>query len=219
MGVQSVNAMRRASMLAAEEAKAVNAARIANNVETDFSFVPQFDNRLQQLQYKWQGIKPENRPALINSLADASAGSWVQNYQDALNAKYPGLNAHFVDKHAPDIPLRPNLEQRAINGAHPRTGAVGPHSHAEKSSQFLDWMSMRDALDVATTREMRGLPKYNAANPNQKTVFGKFSDASGRGFVPDPSASNNPIFFPKLNKWQINFDRQFDVPFTGYPID
>ncbi len=217
LGIQSVNAVRNASMLAAEEAKAINAARIANNFETDGGFVPQFDSRTQQLQYKWQGIKPENRPVLINNLADANAGRWVQEYQSALNAKYPGLNAHFVDKHGPDIPLRPNLEQRAIDGTHPRTGITPNSVSPRKSSQFLDWLSMRNTLNEAITREARGLPRCNAGSIDKPMVKGDFYGGGGQGFRPNSQMPTAPIFNPNLSKWSVGFDKNLDVPFTTFP--
>jgi hypothetical protein len=135
-----------------------------------------------------------------------------------LNSNNPGLNAHFVDKHGPDIPLRPNLEQRSIDGTHPRAVSTPGRPRPQTSTQFQDWRTQMGVINEATTREARGLPKFNffdaQGNPS---VVGRNSAGVGWGFTPNRISPLAPTFNPKLDGWIVRFDSNLGVPFTGYP--
>jgi len=170
------------------------------------------------LRAKWGRLSAEERRALIQSKVDANAEKWVRGYEANLNQQYPELDAHFVDKHGPNIPLRPNLEQRAIDGTHPTTGQTPGRPRAQTSSQFKDWKTQMEVINEATTREARGLPKYNffdtQGNP---AVIGNNSAGVGRSFTPNKLSPLTPTFNPQLNGWIIRFDSITGAPFTGYP--
>ncbi len=170
------------------------------------------------LREKWGHLSARERQSLIQLKAEASAERWVRGYEDDLNLQYPELDAHFVDKHAPDIPLRPNLEQRSIDGTHPRSGQTPSKPKAQPSSQFQDWRTQRNVINEAITRESRGLPKYNAFDvQGNPAVVGSNSGGVGWGFTPNRLSPTTPTFNPQLNGWIIRFDSDIGVPFTGYP--
>lgn len=158
------------------------------------------------------------RRASLDTKVEASAERWVKNYERDLNQQYVGLDAHFAYKHGPDIPLRPNLEQRAIDGSNPRTGQVPSRPRAQPSSQFKDWRTQRDVMNEAVTREARGLPKYNHFDLNgNPAVIGNSSSGVGWGFTPNRLSPATPIYNPQLNGWIVRFDSFHGAPFTAYP--
>lgn len=171
------------------------------------------------LKAKYGYLSATERRALLDQKAEVSAERWVKDLENTLDANYPDLNPHFVDKHGPDIPLRPNLEGRAINGAHPRTGVTrGRRPRPQVSSQFNDWKTQMHVLNEATTREARGLPRYNAVDTQgNPAVKGTYPGGVGRGFVPNRQDPLNPIFNTSLENWLIRFDSTTNMPFTGYP--
>ncbi len=134
------------------------------------------------LRQKYAHLSPEQRAARIAQRGEDSAKRWVEKLEQR-------LGSHFVEKHAPDIPLRPNLARRSIDGSHPRTGAPG--DYAQPSSQFVDWRTQMHALNEAMTREARGLPVANYyinGNANLPAVLGTFGGrVVGRGFTRTPA--------------------------------
>ncbi|MFV5536462.1 LysM peptidoglycan-binding domain-containing protein [Acinetobacter pittii] len=170
------------------------------------------------LRDKWGYLDKKERQILIESKVEANAERWVRNYEIKLNEQYPSLNAHFVDKHGPDIPLQPNLEQRSIDGRHPRTGTRSRRGQAEISSQFNDWRTQMAVINEATTRVDRGLPRYTGVDRyNNPVVSGRSSTGVGRGYMPNRQNPSQPIFNPELNGWLMRFERTKNIPFTGYP--
>uniref|UniRef100_UPI003AA90DAC RHS repeat-associated core domain-containing protein n=1 Tax=Vibrio rumoiensis TaxID=76258 RepID=UPI003AA90DAC len=168
------------------------------------------------LNNKWGHLTSSERSALLQQKVELNAERWVREYEVNLGQRYPGLNPHFVDKHGPDIPLRPNLASRAIDGSHPRTGAPG--RFPQPSSQFKDWQTQRNIINEAITREARGLPKYNGFDrQGNPVVTGTYHETVGRGFTKNRQNLSQPHFNPNYTKWTIRFDAGTGQPFTGYP--
>jgi hypothetical protein len=176
------------------------------------------NSRMAELEAKWGHLSAAERRTLLDAKVEANAERWVSGYEHSLNQRYPGLDAHFAELHGPDIPLRPNLELRAVNGTNPRTGLLPSRPRAQSSSQFRDWVTQRDVLNEAVTREARGLPKYNHfdryGNP---AVIGSNPGGVGWGFTPNRLSPSSPIYNPQLNGWIVRFDATTGVPFTAYP--
>ncbi|WP_038177709.1 RHS repeat domain-containing protein, partial [Vibrio rhizosphaerae] len=165
---------------------------------------------------EFKELTREQRQQLIAQKVELNAERWVREYEVNLGQSYPGLNPHFVDKHGPDIPLRPNLASRAIDGSHPRTGAPG--RFPQPSSQFKDWQTQRNIINEAITREARGLPKYNGFDSQgNPVVTGTYHETVGRGFTKNRQNLSQPHFNPNYTKWTIRFDAGTGQPFTGYP--
>jgi len=172
-------------------------------------------SRAESLRAKWGHLSQAERRELITQKAEASAERWIKGFENSLARDYPGLNPHFVDKHGPDIPLRPNLEQRSIDGSHPRTGTRG---RPQTSSQFNDWRTQRNVLNEAITRQSRGLPRYNSVDRyGNPQVTGSYPGGAGRGFSPNRRDRLNPNFNPNLENWTVRFNSNYNQPFTAYP--
>ncbi|MDK2126885.1 LysM peptidoglycan-binding domain-containing protein [Parachitinimonas caeni] len=171
--------------------------------------------RMNALRGKYAHLSSEQRLAMRESNAER----WVRALQSDLDKKYPGLNPHFVDKHAPDIPLTPNLRQRSIDGAHPRNPAV-PGNFPQPSSQFNDWVTEMNVLNESVTRSSRGLTAYNGFinnNPNKPAVSGYYRTGVGRGFTKNNADIQNPNFHPVMNGWLVPLDKNTLLPYTAYP--
>jgi hypothetical protein len=170
---------------------------------------------------KWGHLNATERQELIHSKAESNAKRRVDELEDGLNRTIFSQNpqhmkAHFTDKHAPDIdtPLNPNphFEGRAIDGRHPRTGDPLKKPKASHSSRFDDWRTMFNVLNEATTREARGLPRYNAGTlpdgrPITRVVGYDSSISYGQGYDAIKKSATAPQFNPKLHGWTVNFDQ------------
>ncbi|MAR89480.1 MAG: hypothetical protein CML06_01175 [Pseudomonadales bacterium] len=175
-------------------------------------------SRMEYLQQKYGHLTPDERRSRFDELTEANAERWVRNYEATLNQKHPELNAHFVDKHAPDIPLDPNLKQRSIDGSHPRTGQQLRRSRPQTSSQFKDWKTQMHVLNEAKTRETRGLPKYNGVDAQgNDTIEGIYPGGAGRGYKPNRRDPTHPTFNERLDGWVVRIDPTTGEPFTAYP--
>ena len=177
-------------------------------------------SRGEILRLKYGGLTLSERQSLLEQLLERNAESWVRGYQDGLNGSFVDLGAHFVDRHAPDIPLRPNLEGRAINGANPRTGALprAGNLRGNPSSQFADWRTFMAILNEATSRTSRGLSEFNHAMQNGgMAVTGTGGRVIGRGFFPNRRDPSQPTFEPELYNWIVPFDGNSGKPYSAYP--
>ena len=170
------------------------------------------------LRDKYGHMSPAERRARIDELAEKNAERWVRNLETKLGSENPGLNPHLVDKHAPDIPITPNLRQRSIDGSHPRTGVPG--SFPQPSSQFKDWRTQMHVLNEATTRSARGLPAHNHyinGNVNRPAVRGSSESRVGHGFTRNNADINNPNWHPDMKNWLVPLDKNTGLPYTAYP--
>lgn len=175
--------------------------------------------RSEMLHQKYGHLSSVERRELISRKAEANAEKWVRNFENQLDSSYPNLHPHFVEKHGPDIPLSPNLRQRSIDGSHPRTGYRNARSRPQESSQFNNWLTQRNILNEAITRETRGLPKYNAIDSQgNPAVKGSYPGGAGRGYTPNRSNLPSPSYNSVLDNWIIRFDPTTGQPFTGYPM-
>ena len=163
--------------------------------------------RAQELKKKYGHLSVKERRDLIEQKSEANAERWVRDYESKLATENPGLNLHFVDKHGADTPLTPNLRQRSIDGSHPRTGSRTRRSRPQTSSQFKDWCTQRDIINEATTREARGLPKYNGVDrQGNPIVKGTNTQGVGHGFSPNRRDPSSPVFNDQLDNWVVRFD-------------
>ncbi|MDV7553786.1 hypothetical protein R4530_16650, partial [Acinetobacter baumannii] len=178
------------------------------------------------LRDKWGYLSSAERQNLIVSKGEAVAERWVNKFEDNLNQTYFAnkpkfMQAHFVEKHAPDIPLRPNLEARAIDGRHPRTGIPSKTGRPQTSSQFYSWRTQMDVINEAITRDIRGLPRYNAGLDKQgdliPAVVGYKASGVGQGFTPTRRGQEAPSYNSQMNGWKVVFDDDHHVPYTAYP--
>ncbi|WP_228277884.1 LysM peptidoglycan-binding domain-containing protein, partial [Acinetobacter baumannii] len=178
------------------------------------------------LRDKWGYLSSAERQNLIVSKGEAVAERWVNKFEDNLNQTYFAnkpkfMQAHFVEKHGPDIPLRPNLEARAIDGRHPRTGIPSKTGRPQTSSQFYSWRTQMDVINEAITRDIRGLPRYNAGLDKQgdliPAVVGYKASGVGHGFTPTRRGQEAPSYNSQMNGWKVVFDDDHHVPYTAYP--
>ena len=157
------------------------------------------------------------RRELIRIKVEANAERWVRRLEASINESNPAVDAHFVQKHGPDIATRPNLERRAIDGTNPRTGITPRSQRPSPSSQFKDWRTQMNVLNEATTRTVRGLSRYNFQVPGGgPAVVGYDPAGIGHGFFPNPLNRTSPTFVSPLNGWIVRFDRATGLPFTAY---
>ncbi|WP_454875722.1 RHS repeat-associated core domain-containing protein [Pseudomonas farris] len=157
-------------------------------------------------------LTTEQRRARINELAEANAKGRVMAMED----KY---DMHTVKKHSSEIPDAA-LKQRAINGAHPKTGRVPVPPRGNLSSQFANWRVHFNALNKAMTRERLGLAPYTGWDHNNDPIVRMELPGAGRGYRPNKQDKQNPTLNDDLNWFEVKFDQdKVAWPYTGFPSE
>ncbi|WP_448093526.1 RHS repeat-associated core domain-containing protein [Pseudomonas lini] len=157
-------------------------------------------------------LTTEQRRARINELAEANAKGRVMAMED----KY---DMHTVKKHSSEIPDAA-LKQRAINGAHPKTGRVPVPPRGNLSSQFANWRVHFNALNKAMTRERLGLAPYTGWDHNNDPIVRMELPGAGRGYRPNKKDKQNPTLNDDLNWFEVKFDQdKVAWPYTGFPSE
>ncbi|TWR94243.1 RHS repeat domain-containing protein, partial [Pseudomonas saxonica] len=159
-----------------------------------------------------EGECPGGRSAEIEALSEANAKRQVQRYEQI-------YDMHTIGKHSPEI-SDTVLKQRAIDGTNPITGITPSKNIGNPSSQFKDWKTQMHAINEATTRIVRGLPRETGIDKKGNPVVRLQLKNSGRGYKPNKTDPKNPKTNEQMSGVEIKFDpNNPDRPFTAFPVD
>ena len=77
---------------------------------------------------------------------------------------------------------------------------------------------MMHVLNDATTRSVRGLPRYNDSL-GRPWVWGSYENTIGKGFlkVPNSAPTGTNATPMTYTDWVVRFDANLNAPFTAFP--
>ncbi|ALI08883.1 type IV secretion protein Rhs [Pseudomonas fluorescens] len=121
---------------------------------------------------------------------------------------------HMVGKHSPAVPDQV-WKQRAIDGTDPVTGRTPSHRKGNPSSRFYSWELQLKAYELAISKRNSGHVLLTDKS-GSKYLRADFPGA-GEGYIPNARDPNDPKLV-KMNRIEMKFDRDTEIPFTLYPI-
>jgi hypothetical protein len=121
---------------------------------------------------------------------------------------------HMVGKHSPAVPEQV-WKRRAIDGTDPITGKTPWHRKGNPSSRFYSWELQLKAYELAISKKNSGHMLLTDKS-GSKYLRADFPGA-GEGYIPNPRDPSDPKLV-KMNRIEMKFDRDTEVPFTLYPI-
>ncbi|MFL6606803.1 MAG: RHS repeat domain-containing protein, partial [Pseudomonas sp.] len=121
---------------------------------------------------------------------------------------------HMVSKHSLEVSDRA-WKRRAIDGTDPITGRTPSHRTGNPSSRFNSWELQLRAYELLIEKKNSGhelLVDKSGAKYLRADLPG-----AGKGYIPNPRSPRNPRLVD-MNRIEMKFDRDTEVPFTLYPI-
>ncbi|MBV4496786.1 RHS repeat protein [Pseudomonas sp. SWRI12] len=121
---------------------------------------------------------------------------------------------HMVGKHSLAVPDQV-WKQRAIDGTDPLTGRTPSHRKGNPSSRFNSWELQLKAYELAIAKKNSG-HELLVDKSGSKYLRADLPGA-GKGYIPNSKDPTNPKLVD-MNRIEMKFDRDTEIPFTLYPI-
>ncbi|MCG6578011.1 type IV secretion protein Rhs, partial [Pseudomonas sp. AF32] len=123
---------------------------------------------------------------------------------------------HMVSKHSLAVSDEA-WKQRAIDGTDPSTGVTPRSERGNPSSRFASWEMQLKAYNLAISRKENGLSPFTGRDPNNNHVVRMDLPGAGEGYIPNRRDPSNPTLVT-MDKFEMKFDPDTEIPFTLYPI-
>ncbi|MBL0844299.1 RHS repeat-associated core domain-containing protein, partial [Pseudomonas mediterranea] len=121
---------------------------------------------------------------------------------------------HMVGKHSPAVSDQV-WKQRSIDGTDPITGKTPWHRKGNPSSRFYSWELQLKAYELAIRKKNDG-HELMTDKSGSKYLRLDFPGA-GEGYIPNAKNPSDPKLV-KMDRIEMKFDRDTEIPFTLYPI-
>ncbi|WLH44866.1 RHS repeat-associated core domain-containing protein [Pseudomonas beijingensis] len=149
----------------------------------------------------------ENEPALPKPTAAELAEKEVRRLD-----REQGM--HMVSKHSLAVSDQV-WKRRAIDGTDPLTGRTPSHRKGNPSSRFNSWELQLKAYELAIAKKNSGHELLVDKNGNK--YLRADLPGAGKGYIPNSRNPSDPKLI-NMNRIEMKFDRDTEVPFTLYPI-
>ncbi|WP_460158671.1 RHS repeat-associated core domain-containing protein [Pseudomonas sp. S3_E11] len=121
---------------------------------------------------------------------------------------------HMVSKHSLAVSDQV-WKRRAIDGTDPLTGRTPSHRKGNPSSRFNSWELQLKAYELAIAKKNNGHELLVDKSGNK--YLRADLPGAGKGYIPNSRNPNDPKLI-NMNRIEMKFDRDTEVPFTLYPI-
>ncbi|CAN7676997.1 RHS repeat-associated core domain-containing protein [Pseudomonas brassicacearum] len=121
---------------------------------------------------------------------------------------------HMVSKHSLAVSDQV-WKRRAIDGTDPLTGRTPSHRKGNPSSRFNSWELQLKAYELAIAKKNSGHELLVDKSGNK--YLRADLPGAGKGYIPNSRNPNDPKLI-NMNRIEMKFDRDTEVPFTLYPI-
>ncbi|QKS85172.1 RHS repeat-associated core domain-containing protein [Pseudomonas bijieensis] len=121
---------------------------------------------------------------------------------------------HMVSKHSLAVSDQV-WKRRAIDGTDPLTGRTPSHRKGNPSSRFNSWELQLKAYELAIAKKNSGHELLVDKSGNK--YLRADLPGAGKGYIPNSRNPSDPKLI-NMNRIEMKFDRDTEVPFTLYPI-